>query len=297
MFLEFETLHNKIIPEQFGFRAEHSTTQQILRITERASINFNINRSTGLVMLDLAKAFDSVWHDGLVFKLIKMGIPHTLVNIIDSYLKDRKSYVEVDKSTSSSYNVEAGVPQGSILSPHLFNIFINDVPTPKDCQLSVYADDTALFCNVPWKNARKVKNILVSALEKVSKFFKAWKIKVNSAKTEFIVFTHSRVMNKRLADNPPIFEGVTFKWQPFVTYLGVDLDQKLNFGQHISKVISKARKMVSVNYSLLKKKSAVSKHAKISIYRSIIRPILTYACPIYSNCPKKFFSKLQIQQN
>lgn len=289
---------NKIfIAQQFGFRSEHSTVQQILRITEETSLGFNRNRSTGMVLLDLEKAFDSVWHDGLLHKLSKANFPLPLLGLIDSFLQDRKSFVSVNGNRSSTFNVPAGVPQGSILSPFLFNIFINDIPLPKDCHLAIFADDTSIFCNVPWKNAKKVKNILVDALEKVSTFFSDWKIKLNASKTEFIVFTQSPVMARRLKEHPPIFGGKTFEWKDCVTYLGVDLNRKLNFQPHIDKVVAKARKMVCTLYCLLKKNNSVSVESKIAIYRSIIRPIMTYACPIFSNCPKTHFRKLQIQQN
>lgn len=104
-------------------------------------------------------------------------------------------------------------------------------------------------------------------------------------------------MVKRLKENPPILDGKTFEWKDCVTYLGVDLNRKLNFQPHIDKVIAKARRMVGVLYCLLKRNNSVTTNSKIALYRSVIRPIMTYACPIFSNCPKTHFNKLQIQQN
>lgn len=89
----FEKENQIFIKEQFGFRNQHSTVQQVLRITERASFGFNKNLTTGLVLLDLEKAFDSVWHDGLVYKLSKFKHPKYLIKIILSYLQDRKAFV------------------------------------------------------------------------------------------------------------------------------------------------------------------------------------------------------------
>jgi Reverse transcriptase (RNA-dependent DNA polymerase) len=294
---EHEQEKNIVIPQQFGFRSEHSTVHQILRITEESSLGFNVNKSTGLVLLDLEKAFDSVWHDGLIHKLIQMKTPPKLTGIVDSYLSARKSYVCVNGKDSKLFDVPAGVPQGSLLSPHLFNIFINDVPLPKNCHLAIYADDTGLYCTVPWKNAKKAHKVLTEAVVEVSNFFKSWKIKLNNSKTEFIVFTKSGVMKKRLSKIPPIVDGVTLKWKDSVTYLGVELDQKLTIRPHINKVIAKARRMVSTLFCLLKRNSAVSERSKIDIYRSIVRPIMTYACPIFTNCAETHFKKLQIQQN
>ena len=155
--IKHEDDHKIIIPQQFGFRNGHPTVQQILRITEHASKNFNINRSTGLVLLDIEKAYDSVWHDALIHKLYALKFPVYLVKVVQSYLRDRKAFVDLHGQSSVSFEIPSGVPQGSLLSPFLFNIFINDMTKPKNCQLAVYADDTALFCDAPWKNIKKTK--------------------------------------------------------------------------------------------------------------------------------------------
>jgi Reverse transcriptase (RNA-dependent DNA polymerase) len=238
-----------------------------------------------------------VWQDGLTHKLIQLQFPLYLTRIIDSYLENRRSFVCVNGNDSDTFDVPAGVPQGSLLSPYLFNIYINDIPLPKDCHLAIYADDTALFCSVPWKNAKKIQKNLTEAVNKVSHFFDEWKIKLNSSKTEFIVFTKSGVMMKRLAEYPPTVDGITLDWKSSVSYLGVVLDQKLSFRPHIDKSTAKARNIVHSLFCLLKKNNALSVHAKISIYRSIVRPTMTYACPIFSNCAKTHFNRLQIQQN
>jgi hypothetical protein len=249
------------------------------------------------VLLDIEKAFDSVWHNALVHKLLFLKFPIWLVKIIQSYLDDRHAFVEVNGKRSSIFTIPAGVPQGSLLSPLLFNIFINDVPKLKDCQLAVYADDTALFCDAPWKNAKILKKTLEIALGKVSEFFKDWKIKINNNKTEFSVFTKSRIMKKRLPDNPPVFDGETFEWKDSVKYLGVILDQSLSFQPHILNSLKKSNKAISTLYCILKKNSSASFRSKLTLYKSYIRPIFTYACPVFSNCPKTHFSRLQIMQN
>lgn len=297
LLLEHEREHEIIIPEQFGFRTEHSTVQQILRITEKASLGFNRNRSLGLVLLDLEMAFDCVWHEGLLHKLVINRTPTPLLGIIDSFLHGRKSFVCVNGKFSETYDVPAGVPQGSILSPHLFSIFVNDIPLPKNCNLAMFADGTAIFCDKPWKNIKSLRTTLVDALESTANFFNDWKIKLNANKTEFTVLTRSTTMIKKLENFPPTFNGNQFVWKDCVTYLGVDLDRKLTFKNHIDKVVKRARALVSTLYCLLKKNNSLSLHSKISTYRSIIRPTMTYACQIFNNCAKCHFNKLQVQQN
>jgi hypothetical protein len=154
-----------------------------------------------------------------------------------------------------------------------------------------------IIIDAPWKNLKKLKKTLERALCKVSSFFNSWKIKLNESKTEFSIFTHSRVMKSRMALSQPNLDGNVFDWKDSVKYLGVELDQKLNFQKHIQNSISKSNRAVSALYCLLKKNSPVSLKSKLTIYKSYIRPILTYACPVFTNCPKTHFNRLQIMQN
>ena len=136
--LEFESENQILINQQFGFRSKHSTTQQVLRITETISLRFNENKSTAMTLLDIEKAFDSVWHDALSHKLFLYGFPLYQVKLIVSFLQDRVCFVTISGKNSEKYSVPAGVPQGSPLSPFLFNIFINDIPIPKHCKIAIY---------------------------------------------------------------------------------------------------------------------------------------------------------------
>lgn len=294
---DFEEINSIFIPQQFGFRKQHSTVQQIIRITERISFNFNLNKSTGVALIDLEKAYDSVWHDGLIHKLIANNYPVQLIHMIQSYLRNRKAFVDFNGQSSDIFNVMAGVPQGSLLSPHLFNIFINDIPTPDKCELAMYADDTAIISDVSWKNAKCITKRMVKSTTEVSDFLKKWKIRLNDRKTEFIVFTKSPVMIKRLKDFPPIFKGTHFQWLQQAKYLGVTLDSKLTFKAHIESVIKRAKAMMNTLFCLIKRSSTLPNHLKILIYKSIIRPIMTYACPAFSNSAKSHFNKIQIIQN
>lgn len=296
-FNKIEKSRNIFIQEQCGFRSEHSTIHQVLRITEKASLNFNRHKSTGLVLLDIEKAFDSVWHDALVHKLIKLEFPSFLVKIIQSYLKNRQAFVEFQGAISEIFDIPAGVPQGSLLAPFLFNIFINDVKTPNNTELAIYADDTALMCEASWKNANLIKGRLEAGFLKIEKFFSSWKIKINSSKTEFIVFTKSPAMKRKLEQTPPVINGSTLQWKNVAKYLGVNLDSGLNLRAHIDSTISKANAVISSLFCILKRHSSASAKTKILIYKAYIRPILTYAGTIIINCPKTNFQRLQVMEN
>jgi hypothetical protein len=123
---------------QIGFRACHSTTLQCMRLTDHVTLNFNNNMSKAAVFLDIEKAFDTTWHTGLLYKLSKLDFVVSLIKLISSFLYKRKFFVSVENEMSAPRIMKVGVPQGSILSPTLFNMYVNDTP-------QVIGDDTCLY--------------------------------------------------------------------------------------------------------------------------------------------------------
>jgi len=294
----FEIDHNIIIKQQFGFKSRHSTTQQILRLTEKAALGFNTNRSLGVVLLDLKKAYDSVWHDALIHKLIKYKYPLYLIKLIQSYLAGRTAFVSINNSVSELFRILAGVPQGSVIAPHFINIFINDIPIPNSGEIALFADDTAFFIEAQNYNFNYIKSSLLKSLQSFQEFFNNWKIELNNSKTEFILFTKSTIMLNKCLSDVINFNGLTFKWKAHVRYLGVHLDNKLLFKHHINTVLLKAKSLsFKTLYCLMSRKSSVSIDSKIRIYKSLIRPVFTYACPIFVNCAASHLNKLQVFQN
>ena len=129
--------------EQFGFRLKHSTSLQLARLVERITRNFGEKRLNGAVFLDVAKAFDTVWIDGLFYKLTLLKFPSYLVHSISSYLKERTFEESFQTATSSRRGMRAGVAQGRLISPVLFSLYVNDMPPHSHhVELALYADDT-----------------------------------------------------------------------------------------------------------------------------------------------------------
>ncbi|GBP24400.1 Probable RNA-directed DNA polymerase from transposon BS [Eumeta japonica] len=138
-----------IIDEQFGFRPAHSCPQQVLRLVEYVSEGFETERSTVAVFFDVAKAFDRVWHAGLIYKLYSLQVPDRLIITIQNYLANRHFTFRHERTHSTRRLIRAGVPQGSTLSL-LYSAYTNDVPRPSSSgvQLALFADDTALFTEI-----------------------------------------------------------------------------------------------------------------------------------------------------
>jgi len=136
---------SKIRPEQFGFRPQHSTTIQLVKFIDNTTDNMNIRLKTATTLLDIEKAFDKVWHEGLLFKLLAMQVPHQIVSIINSFLKDRFFCIKIGDSKSTPRLIRTGVPRGSCLSPHLFSVCVNDMPTIQKAKIPLFADDTFFY--------------------------------------------------------------------------------------------------------------------------------------------------------
>jgi hypothetical protein len=136
---------NLLNASQFGFRACYSTTFQCMMLTDHVSLNFNNNMSTAAVFLDIEKAFDKTWYPGLLYKLSELQFPMSLVKPIACFLTNRTFKVPVEGELFSPRKVLAGRPQGSILAPVLYSLYINDGPTARGIHLALFADDACVY--------------------------------------------------------------------------------------------------------------------------------------------------------
>ncbi len=280
--------------KQFGFREGHSTVHQIKRLVNIINDNKIKRKSTGMVLLDIEKAFDSVWHDGLIFKLHKIGIPLFLIKLISSFLTDRSFSVCVNGKQSTQRHIPAGLPQGSVLSPLLYAVFTSDLKIPRNCDAGFYADDTAITSAA--KSSNTVIRHLATALKQIDNYFKKWRIKVNNEKTQAILFKFNQ-SKKRTPTQQLVFNGSIIQLRTEVKYLGVTIDHKLNFGAHTDTCRTKAINCFKSMYPLLCRKSRLSTRNKLTLYKAIIRPKMTYGSPVWSVAAASNISKLQLTQN
>lgn len=286
---------NQLIPNfQFGFRQAHSTTHQLMRVVKQVRSGFSHTKSTGMVLMDLKCAFDSVWHDAIVFKMNSAGFPLYLTKIVQSFLTHRTLQVKVNDSLSDEKCIPAGVAQGAVLSPTLFNIFIADLPANHFCEVAQYADDVAFMFT--HKRGASVKKQLQVAVNRFSKYIKKWKLKLNPQKSESIFFTRRRAV--RAFPNSSIdVEGHECEWSNSVKYLGMVLDSKLTLKKHIDYTIEKAGKCIKMLYPLLARNSRLNTRSKLLLYKSILRPILLYAPSIINTAAKTNIQTIQRYQN
>ena len=283
--------------EQFGFRLGHSTTHQLLRVTNFIRSNKSEGYSTGAALLDIEKAFDSVWHKGLIAKLSRFNFPIYIVKIIQNYLSDRTLQVSYQNGKSIRLPVRAGVPQGSILGPILYNIFTSDHPDlPPGCQKSLFADDTSI--SVKGRSIRVITSRLQKSLDIFNSYLKNWKITPNASKTQLIIFPHKPRAEflKPKSNHIVKMNGVNLTWEDQVKYLGLIFDKNLTFKGHIEGIQAKCNKYIKCLYPLINRNSRLCLKNKLLIYKQIFRPAMLYAVPIWTSCcvtRKKALQRIQ----
>ncbi|GFT55590.1 probable RNA-directed DNA polymerase from transposon X-element [Trichonephila clavipes] len=281
--------NNILTPEQHGFRPRLSTSHQLLRVVEYIKDAIDRNQYTAAVFLDIQKAFDRVWHTGLLYKLIKYKIPPPLILLLKSYINDRSFTVKINRTYSLTKSAKAGIAQGSILGPVLFNLYVNDIIKSTNTMICMYADDTAILSR-HYDPDTFTKNINTH-LAHLVKWFSVWKIALNTSKTEAVSFSQKRPPPEITLQNQRI------PWSQHTKYLGVIIDKNLTFRQHITHIRNKFKNASRILYSLIGKKSKLNRHNKMLIYTLILKPLLTYASPIWAHAARTNINLIESSQN
>lgn len=286
--------NNIIPPQQFGFRPQHNSSQQLLRLTTQIQNNFIKRRQTVMISLDIRQAFDSVHHKALLLKLHRQKFPMTLLKIINDYLTDRQFKVRVNNHYSDTKQVQAGVPQGSKIGPVLYNLYTADLPQTTNIKDTyIYADDTAFL------HSHRNIDILITQTQELTNdlthYFRLWGLEINPTKSQAILFKHKRYRQPPRTrihiDNTPI------TWTKTLQYLGVQLDSKLGFTNHIKMIKSKAMARRSDLRIIFQHSKNIEKTA-INIYKAYVRSIITYGIPAWITAnPSKIRQLPPIQNN
>lgn len=281
---------HKIIPgHQFGFRNSHATIEQVNRVTTGIKNAFEKRSYCSAIFLDIAQAFDKVWHEGLLFKL-KNILHDQHFHLLESYIKNRHFQVKINEVVTSLFGIGAGVPQGSVLGPIPYLLYTADLPTMQDIVIALFADDTAAL-STHIDPAIASKN-LQQYLNKLQHWYNKWRIISNESKSIHVTFTLCKLTC------PPVYlNDKQLPQRNSVKYLGMHLDRRLTYQEHIwtkRNILGlKLRKM----YWLIGRNSALSLENKILIYKCILKPVWTYGIELWGTASKSNVDILERYQS
>ena len=298
--LMIELERRNILPEhQAGFRPRKSTTYNIVRLERFARSQIyrtGRRRHAAVILFDIKAAFDSVWHDGLIYKLNDLRLPQYLIKYLISFLQNRTAAIEIENILSIPFNLNSGTPQGSPLSPLLYIIYTADSMNgiPNHTEHGLFADDTALWTSsssIAWLNVR-----LQHSVDEFQSWCKSWKLKLQPKKTELI---HFSVRPRKKYKHPVTVKVEDTIIEPLdsTRYLGVIIDKQLHWRRHLNHIESKIGARISLLRFLSKAANEPNNKIMINIFKSMARTILTYGFPVLLTAKQSVWDRLQILQN
>ena len=291
-FIDFFNRQKLIFKYQFGFRENHSTVLALTEIVDKIKETVDKNGFTVGIFLDLKKAFDAVDHKILLEKLKYFGIRGTAHDLMRSYLSNRKQFTVINDIKSHTKPIECGVPQGSVLGPLLFLVFINDMEfcIPENLP-RLFADDTGLF--VHGQNINRVLSTSQEIITKLEEWFTYNKLTLSITKCSYIIFKGPK---KKLPQQLPhlTINGHEIEKVEHAKYIGVTLDSSLTFKHHVENICNKISSYFRIFYYLRDK---VPMNYARQIYYATVYPHINYCLEIYGGCNDTVLKKLQTKQN
>ena len=290
-FYEYFEKFGMIYKYQFGFRHSYSTTMALIEITDQLREQIEKKNITMGIFIDLTKAFDLVNHDILIFKLQTYGIRGPAIELIKSYLSERTQYTKIGSTKSDINTIKCGVPQGSVLGPLFFLIFINDMQHCTKSKLRLFADDTNIF--ISDKDANKVKQLAETCLSDITNWLTVNKLLLSEEKTNFSIFLPAQKTIPEILNRIKV-NGKTVQRTESCKYLGVILDDKLCFDKHIIQLSKDLVKIISA-FKIVR--DWVPRTEKMKLYYAYFHSKLQYGLEIYGSSANKFIRKLEVLQH
>jgi len=295
---EFINVNNILPPLQSGFRKGHNTTTALIKVTDDIRRAIDKRMLTLLLLLDMSKAFDCVHHTLLLTKLKFINFSNSVLLWFKSYLSGRLMRVSVGEEMQSEWTeVKTGVPQGSVLGPLLFAIYLFDLPDILEfCYYHMYADDIQLYLHFPLESYGDTLTQFRTDLLKLNEYLNSHNLVLNINKTQPIVIGSSAyVCQFKHGNSPPLeLNGNVIPFQQVVNNLGMLMDPTLSWGEHCNFVINK---VFSILPQLRINFSYIPQHVRRTLVQSLIFPHFDYMLPLCTNITQSNLVKLQRAQN
>ena len=278
--------HRILTDHQHGFRSKKSTETQLLCFAQDIYNNMRKNQQTDVIVMDFAKAFDKVAHNRLLKKLDVMGITGKTNKWVKSFLENREQSVVCEGDMSSWGSVTSGVPQGSVIGPILFLVYINDLPIGLKSNVRLFADDTIVYLTI---SNEEDGRILQSDLDKLAKWEDKWQMQFHPQKCNVIQISKKA----RPIRTSYHLHGHTLEEVDSTKYLGVTIQNTFSWNDHITSVCKKANGTIG----FLKRNLQIhQQHIKANAYKTLVRPQLEYAAQVwdpYTSANKQKLERIQ----
>jgi hypothetical protein len=293
-FIPYLELHERLSDKQSGNKKLHSTETSLVHITDIILKAIDQKKLTAIVLLDMSKAFDSVNHDILLDKLKDVGASRSALKWFTSYLSDRKQAVRINSTLSDALTTASGVPQGSILGPLLFTIYVNDLPTvPQNSSPECYVDDTKLYMSFPIHECDNTATAMNQDLLGIRNWCFDNHLLLNPGKTKLIVYG-SRQMTDKLPEFHLTLLGKNLTPELSVKDLGVTFDKNLTFNDHVVNTVSAC---MSALGQINRVKHVFKKDLLVTIINTLVFSKLYYCSSVWSGTTDTNIKKLQKVQN